>query len=62
MNRYGRRVLGTPFSTRIKDLSWNGNIPPRQQKKVQDDSISPQGYAHRVLGHARGHTAEIPAS
>ena len=52
----------TTFNQNQKDLPWNENIPPRQQKKVQDDSIIPQVYAHRVLGHARGHTAEIPGS
>ena len=53
----------TTFNQNRKDLPWNGNIPPRQQKKVQDYSINPQGYAHCVLGHARDHhTAKIPAS
>ena len=31
------------------------------EKKGQGDSISLQGYAHHVLGHASGHTAENPA-
>ena len=47
--------------SKISSMKWKYSTSPKK-KKVQVDSISPQGYAHRVLGHVRGHTAEIPAS
>ena len=62
-NCYKRRVLGAPLSTRIENI-FHGmeTFHLVNKRKVQGDSISPQDYAHHVLGHARGHTAEIPAS
>ena len=56
-------VLGLSLSTRIEKI-FHGmeTFHLANKKKVQDDSINLQGYAHHVLGHARGHTAEIPAS
>ena len=75
LNRYTEE--GEDFMARIvtRDESWMHHFQPESirsfiewkhstspTKKDQDDFISLQGYAYRVLGHARGHTIEIPAS
>ena len=52
----------TTFNQNRKDLRWNENIPPYQQKKSSRWFHQPARLAHCVLGHARDHTAEIPAS
>ena len=49
-NCYGRRVLGAPLSTRIKKI-FHGmeTFHLANKTKVQDESISLQGFAHHVL-------------
>ena len=64
LNRYTEE--GEDFMVRIVmgDECWVHHFQLESKRSSMEwkHSISPQVYAHRVLGHTRGHTAEIPAS